>query len=69
MNLRWVSKSEVSLHAIKVKPRRPLAKLSPAKVRAIRASKDIARVLAKRYGVQKRAIYDIKWGRTWRDVE
>lgn len=68
-NLRWVSRSDASLHAITARPRRPLAKLTPAKARAIRASKDTAPVLARRYGVGKRAIYDIRWRRTWRDVD
>lgn len=67
-NLRWVTRSESSLNAVSRTPRRPLAKLTPAKVRAIRASKLTAPVLAAKYGVEKKAIYNIKWGVTWRDV-
>ncbi|MBX3404838.1 MAG: HNH endonuclease [Phycisphaeraceae bacterium] len=67
-NLRWVTRSESSLMAVARTPRRPLAKLTPAKVRAIRASKLTAPELAEKYGVEKKAIYNIKWGVTWRDV-
>lgn len=68
-NLAWVTRSEASLHAVAFKPRRPLAKLSPAKIRVIRASKLTARELAAKYGVGAKAIYNIRWGKTWADVD
>ncbi len=67
-NLRWVTRSESGLLSVARTPRRPLAKLTPAKARAIRASKLTAAKLAQKYGVEKKAIYNIKWGVTWRDV-
>lgn len=67
-NLRWVSRREQSLASVARRPRRPLAKLTPAKVRAIRVSKLTAPELAEKYGVERKAIYNIKWGVTWRDV-
>ncbi len=62
VNLEWMTKSEAAVHAIANKPWivRPLAKLTPRDVRAIRKSKEPASVLAKRYGVEKKAIYNIK---------
>lgn len=67
-NLRWVTRSEASLHAVAFKPRRPLAKLTPTQVRTIRASKQPAAALADLFGVEKKAIYNVKWRKTWRDV-
>lgn len=67
-NLEWVTRPEASLHSVANRPRRPLAKLTPRSVRAIRASKETAPVLAARYGVEKKAIYNIKWWNTWGDV-
>lgn len=67
-NLKWVSRSHASLHAIKARPRRPLAKLTPTIVRQNRKSTELTRVLARRFGVNNRAVYDVRWGRTWRDV-
>lgn len=69
VNLKWVTRSEASLHAIEGRPRRPLAKMTPEIVRAIRRSTKTAPELAKKYKVGKRAVYDVRWGRTWRDVE
>lgn len=67
-NLAWVTRSEAALHAIAIKPRRPLAILTPANVRSIRRSSKAARELADWYGVNPRAIYNIRWGKSWRDV-
>jgi len=69
VNLKWVTRSEASLHAIEGRPRRPLAKMTPAMVREIRRSEKTAVELAKKFGVGKRAVYDVRWGRTWVDVE
>lgn len=68
-NLRWVSRSESGLRSAAERPRRPLAKLTPANVRLIRRSPKTVAELAEKFGVGRRAVYDIRWGRTWRDVE
>lgn len=68
-NLKWVSRSQASLHAIKRRPRRPLAKLTPAAVRHIRESLATAVDLAEWYGVGPSAIRYVRRGRTWRDVK
>lgn len=67
-NLAWVTRSEQSKRDCALRPRRPLAKLTPAIVRAVRASKAPAKELAKKYKVLPRAIYNIRWGRSWREV-
>lgn len=45
-----------------------LSKLTADKVKEIRASNEIARVLADRYGVGKTLIHNIKSNKTWRHV-
>ncbi len=45
------------------------AKLTEDQVAVIRSSKEIARVLAHRYGVHKQTIYNIKWGKIWRHLK
>lgn len=67
-NLAWAPMSRACVMAVEDKPRRPLAKLRATDIPRIRASRLTARELAVKYGVGKRAIYDIRWGRTWRDA-
>lgn len=68
-NLRWMTRPEASRHAMLVKPRRGVhARFTPAKVRAIRASKQTVRQIAAKHGVTVQAIYAIRKRHTWKDV-
>lgn len=62
-------KVDTSNAAWKDRPIERGAKLNPAKVREIRASSEIARVLAGHYGVSLRTIYQIKHGHTWTRIK
>ncbi len=44
------------------------SKLTPEKVRAIRASSDSQNILAREYGVSQAVIRDVKAGKTWKHV-
>jgi len=48
--------------------RRAHAKLTPDDVRQIRASGEIKRILAKRFGVCESVIKDVQRRRTWKDI-
>lgn len=73
-NLEYVTRSGNMKHAFEngVVPKRgeerPNAKLTEDDVRLIRSSKEKARVVAARYGINLGTVYDIRLRRTWRHV-
>lgn len=52
----------------KYRENHPSAKLSWDNVRLIRESTELTRVLAKKFGVCGRTIYEIRTGRNWKDL-
>lgn len=66
-NLEWLTNGENQRHAHK-EGLKPKAKLSAKDVRAIRRSKQIAKVLAGQYGVGISTIYKVKKGKMYKYI-
>lgn len=74
-NLEWVTRSENILHAISTGLQRiPIgeshgnSKLTESAVMDIRNSKDVARVMAEKYGVHLSLVHLVRQRKIWRHV-
>lgn len=67
LNLEWCTHSENHKHAyaMGLKPKMPTIKLTEQQALEIYNSNENAEILAKRYGLVGRSIYQIKDGRSW----